>query len=98
MSRSIKARLIAEYANFGALLEDESRQYMLAFLKRAGRLPSGTAELAGELLDAIKAWNACYDRRTGYLNTGVGTEYVHKCLVGHIEAMLMARFYPTEVE
>lgn len=69
-NRSRIARILAQYRHLGALEEGEDRQRLIGTLSRLERLPAGGADEANGLLSALRAWNACYDPKTGELATG----------------------------
>jgi len=71
-NRSRIARILAQYADMGALDEGEDRARVQAALRNMGRIPPGAADLADELLRDLRAWNACYGH-DGYLATGADT-------------------------
>jgi hypothetical protein len=91
-NRSLRQRLLAIYSDLGLTAEDSDRQYILRRLHQMDRLPDGSADLARVLLDAIRTWNDCYDRKTGYLSSG--TPYEHDChrRVERLETQFIERF------
>ena len=68
-NRSRISRILAQYADLGALDEGEDRARVQAALRNLGRIPPGSADLADELLRDLRGWNACYGP-DGHLATG----------------------------
>ena len=88
-NRSRIARILAQYADLGALDEGEDRARVQAALRHMDRIPRGAAALADELLRDLRAWNACYGH-DGYLATGADTADGYAREVARSEAKMLA--------